>query len=78
VDKIKIQSFRDLTVWKEGHALVLLIYKITDIFPEKETFTLLPVKCNDALYQLSQTSRKVFQGKAKKKNCSFTLSQKVH
>lgn len=36
----KIQSFTDLNVWKEGHELVLNIYKITDIFPKKEIFCL--------------------------------------
>lgn len=36
----KIQSFTDLIVWKKGHELVLMIYKITDVFPAKEQFSL--------------------------------------
>jgi len=36
----KIQTFRDLNTWKEGHKLVLQIYKITKNFPKKETFAL--------------------------------------
>jgi four helix bundle protein len=36
----KIQTFRDLNTWKEGHKLVLQIYKITKDFPKKETFAL--------------------------------------
>lgn len=40
MNKTKIISFRDLVVWKEGHCLVLLVYKTTDLFPEKETFAL--------------------------------------
>jgi len=36
----KIQSFTDLNVWKEGHRLVLLIYKITKNFPREETYSL--------------------------------------
>jgi four helix bundle protein len=36
----KIRSFTDLNAWKEGHKLVLMIYKITDSFPSKEKFGL--------------------------------------
>lgn len=36
----KIKSFTDLNAWKEGHKLVLMIYKITDNFPSKEQFGL--------------------------------------
>ncbi len=34
--RIKIREFTDLNVWKEGHKLVIMIYKITDKFPRKE------------------------------------------
>jgi len=37
----KIQSFTDLNVWKEGHKLVLMIYKITASFPQKETYSII-------------------------------------
>jgi len=36
----KIRSFTDLKSWKEGHKLVLEIYKITSDFPESEKFGL--------------------------------------
>lgn len=36
----KIQSFTDLGAWKEGHALVLMIYRLTKKFPKEETFGL--------------------------------------
>lgn len=36
----KISSFTDLNAWKEGHKLVLDVYKITDTFPSKELFGL--------------------------------------
>lgn len=36
----KIKTFEDLNAWKEAHKLVLLIYKITNKFPGKETFAL--------------------------------------
>lgn len=37
----KIQSFTDLNVWKEGHKLVLMIYKTTASFPQKETYSII-------------------------------------
>jgi len=36
----KIRSFTDLRVWQKGHKLVVAIYKITDKFPKKETYSL--------------------------------------
>jgi len=39
-DNYKIQTFTDLIAWKEGHKLVLFIYKITDKFPQKEIYAL--------------------------------------
>lgn len=37
----KIQSFTDLNVWREGHKLVVLIYKITKTFPKEEIYSLI-------------------------------------
>ncbi|MDP2708505.1 MAG: four helix bundle protein [bacterium] len=36
-----IKSFTDLNAWREGHKLVLLIYKITKNFPKEEMFGLI-------------------------------------
>lgn len=36
----KIRSFTDLNVWKEGHKLVIMIYKATKNFPKDELFGL--------------------------------------
>ena len=41
VKRAKIKSFTDLVAWQEGHQLVLMIYKETDTFPKKETFSLI-------------------------------------
>lgn len=38
----KIKSFTDLYAWQEGHKLVLIIYNITNNFPENERFGLIP------------------------------------
>jgi four helix bundle protein len=37
----KIQFFTDLNAWKEGHALVSAVYKITKIFPKEEQYALI-------------------------------------
>ncbi|MCL4382743.1 four helix bundle protein [Patescibacteria group bacterium] len=36
----EIKTFSDLNAWKEAHKLVLLIYKTTNEFPNKETCAL--------------------------------------
>src|SRR3989338_11671825 len=36
----KIKDFTDLLAWQEGHKLVLLIYKLTKVFPREEIFGL--------------------------------------
>lgn len=38
---MSIQSFKDLTTWQEGHKLVLLVYKATETFPQKETYSII-------------------------------------
>ena len=35
-----IKSFTDLDAWKEGHKLVLIVYRITKNFPQSEKFGL--------------------------------------
>jgi four helix bundle protein len=39
-EKVKIKSFTDLNAWREGHSLVLQIYKITRSFPKDEIYCL--------------------------------------
>jgi len=36
----KIKSFTDLVAWREGHKLVLMVYKETKSFPREEIFGL--------------------------------------
>lgn len=38
--KKKIKSFTDLYAWQEAHKLVLIVYKETESFPQKEIFCL--------------------------------------
>ena len=35
-----IKEFTDLIVWKEGHKLVIMVYKITESFPKSEVYLL--------------------------------------
>lgn len=39
-ERQKIKSFTDLNVWKEGHKLVIEVYRITKKFPREEIFGL--------------------------------------
>ncbi len=34
----KLKYFTDLIAWKEGHKLVLMIYKETELFPKEEKY----------------------------------------
>ncbi len=40
MNKSKIRSFTDLNTWKEGHKLVVVIYKLTKSFPREERYSL--------------------------------------
>ena len=40
MDEKKIKSFTDLNTWKEGHTLVIGVYKVTKNFPREEIFAL--------------------------------------
>lgn len=33
-----MQNYQELKVWQKSHVFVLEIYKLTDLFPKKETF----------------------------------------
>lgn len=41
MENAKIKSFTDLNAWKQGHLLVLNIYKITKNFPTEERYGLI-------------------------------------
>ncbi len=40
MEPAKIKSFTDLKVWQEGHALVLMVYRLTKQFPREELYAL--------------------------------------
>ena len=39
--KKRIKDFTDLVVWKEGHKLVIEVYRITKTFPKEELYSLI-------------------------------------
>jgi four helix bundle protein len=39
-EKDKIKTFTDLKAWQQSHKLVVMIYKVSEDFPNKETFGL--------------------------------------
>jgi len=38
--KPKIKTFTDLIAWKEGHKLVIEVYRVTEKFPKSEILAL--------------------------------------
>jgi len=67
--KNKIRSFVDLDAWKEGHKLVLLIYRITNNYPKCETYGLVSQMRRCAVSITSNVAegfgRKTYKGKIK-------------
>lgn len=35
-----VRGFYDLTVWKKAHAVTLCTYKVTELFPSKENYSI--------------------------------------
>lgn len=46
--KIVQNSFGKLEAWKEAHKLVIMIYKLVETFPSKETYRLVDQLCRSA------------------------------
>jgi four helix bundle protein len=66
----KIRSFTDLNAWKEGHKLVLLIYKITKSFPPEEKFGLIDQMRRCAV-SITSNIAEGFSRKSKKEKSQF-------
>jgi four helix bundle protein len=71
----KINSFTDLTAWREAHTLVILIYKSTDKFPSKETFSLID-QMRRACVSISSNIAEGFARKGKKEKLQFYFMSK--
>lgn len=68
--KEKIRSFTDLIAWKEAHRLALMIYKSTDDFPTKETYSLID-QIRRCVISISSNIAEGFSRQSKKEKLQF-------
>lgn len=66
----KIRSFTDLNVWREGHKLVLMIYRATKTFPDNEKFGLIN-QIRRAIVSVTSNIAEGFSRKSKKEKTQF-------
>jgi four helix bundle protein len=62
-----IRGFTDLHAWKEGHKLVLMIYKVARTFPREERFELATQICSAAASITSNIAEGFSRGSYKEK-----------
>lgn len=70
----KIQSFTHLDAWKESHKLVLMIYKITKLFPKQEIFRLISQICRAAVSISSNIAEGFSRNSSKEKNQFYAVA----
>ncbi|MEK7534394.1 MAG: four helix bundle protein [Patescibacteria group bacterium] len=66
----KIKSFTDLNAWKEGHKLVLQIYRITKLFPSEERFCLID-QMRRCVISITSNIAEGFSRRSKKEKAQF-------
>ena len=71
----KIKSFTDLEAWKEGHKLVLMVYKATENFPQKEVFGITSQMRRAAVSITSQIAEGFSRQSYKEKIQFYCISQ---
>ena len=69
-DSDKIRKFTDLHAWQEGHKLVLMVYKNTKIFPEKEIYGIINQIRRASVYITSNIAEG-FSRRSSKEKCRF-------
>lgn len=70
----KIRSFSDLIAWKEGHKLVLMVYKYTKNFPKDETFCLISQMRRSAISITSNISEGFSRKNGKEKINFYSIA----
>ncbi len=67
---MKITSFTDLNAWREGHKVVLLIYKTTKNFPQDEKYAL-ATQMKRSSVSITSNIAEGFSRKGKKEKAQF-------
>jgi len=71
----KIKSFTDLYAWQEGHKLVIMAYRDTENFPQKEIFGLTGQMRRSAVSITSNVAEGFSRFTAKDKCQFYSISQ---
>lgn len=64
------RSFRDLTLWRKAHEFVLAVYKLTELFPDREKFGLVN-QMRRAAVSIPANIAEGFVKRSKAEKCRF-------
>lgn len=71
----KITSFTDLQAWREAHQLALMVYQLTDKFPDKEIYSLTS-QLRRAVISITSNIAEGFSRQGKKEKIQFYYTAK--
>lgn len=71
----KITKFTDLHTWQQGHKLVLMVYRITDKFPDKEKYSLVDQMRRAVVSLTSNIAEGFSRRSSKEKNRFYDMAQ---
>jgi len=71
----KIRKFTDLYAWQEGHKLVLMVYKNTEQFPEKERYSIVDQMRRAVVSLTSNIAEGFSRRSSKEKNRFYCIAQ---
>ncbi|OGZ63829.1 MAG: hypothetical protein A3A98_00895 [Candidatus Staskawiczbacteria bacterium RIFCSPLOWO2_01_FULL_40_39] len=74
-DENKIKKFTDLHAWQEGHKLVLMVYKNTEKFPDKERFGITDQMRRAVVSLTSNIAEGFSRRSSKEKNRFYCMAQ---
>ena len=74
-DENKIRKFTDLHAWQEGHKLVLMVYKNTEKFPDKERYSITDQMRRAVVSLTSNIAEGFSRRSSKEKNRFYSMAQ---
>src|SRR3989344_524737 len=74
-DDNKIRRFTDLHAWQEGHKLVLMVYRNTETFPDKEKFRIIDQMRRAVISLTSNIAEGFSRRSSKEKNRFYCMAQ---